>query len=325
MRAINIECKTVNKNGEIEFGSREVDIYTSLFEYASYYKYVESPNHGPAYEDLPEKYRVFPLEYWPVNERYFHTYNPEFDIDIDGVAYSQVDCSESSIPNPENHRISYIPRNEIYKNLFALSCIARTHFGCDLLSKRMVFKTFEDAEKALPEFHVIINNDLIENYPEVEKHLEEEEKRREQKKKLWKEQIKGFYYVIMLRDFTSCMGKRKVVGIGKTEKEALFDARERLDQNRYGKAYENLAWNILGKDYLRILSEKFPGQYNPNGDAIIIIDRSVSLECIPTYISKKAYDAIKEHGYDIELFEDECIEITKADVYRLPEEIDGRK
>jgi len=82
-----------------------------------------------------------------------------------------------------------------------------------------------------------------------------------------------------------------------------------------------LAWWIFGKDYLRILSEQFPGQYDPNGNTVIIVDRSVWLECRPVYISKKAYNAIKEHGYDIELFEDECIEITKADVFRLPEEI----
>ena len=61
MRTINTECKTVKENGEIEIGFRDVDVFDSMYEYASYYKYFQSPTAVPADETLPKKYRVFPL------------------------------------------------------------------------------------------------------------------------------------------------------------------------------------------------------------------------------------------------------------------------
>jgi hypothetical protein len=322
MRTLNIECKTLNKKGEIEI-FKSVDLYDSLFEYASRHTYAECPDHGPDYDELPKNFHIFPLEYWPVNERYFRNFNPEHNIIVDGVEYSQVDCGEADGPNSENHSLSYIPHEEIYKNLFTLSIIIRDEFGCCLTSKAKVYRSFEDAEKEIPEAYVALNYSLIDKLSEVETLIEIEEKRREAKKREWNDEIEGFYYVILLiiRGDMPLDRSKKLVGIGKTTKEALFDARDRIE-DQFPNAFRNLAWWILGKNYFEKLSEEFPGQYDPNDNTAIKMDSSVWLECWPAFISKKAYNAIIELGYDIQLFDDDCVERTKASVIRLPGEVD---
>ena len=340
MRTINTECKTVKENGEIEIGFRDVDVFDSMYEYASYYKYFQSPTAAPADETLPKKYRVFPLEFRPFTDPYFNKYVPEFDIVIDGITYFRVDCNEAPpFLNRDNNRLSYIPCDEIYTNLYTLSCFIMAQNGCVIYTKPAIFRTLEDAENALPEFDAEMNryfenypdegkllealyntyinhNSIVENFPKNEKHFKEEEKRREERKRRWNEEIKGLFFVVQ----KTYPFDTPIFGVGKTEKEALIDARGRIDLDQFQEEFERLARWVFGTDYSTKLSEESPSQYNPNDDSVKM-KGMWWFTCYPAYISHKAYNAIKMNGYDTKLYLDVRNEITTTDVYKLPEEI----